>query len=102
MFDELAEQQRAERDAGLPDLLEMIAATHADDPVAPQLLGTAAALRERLSIPLLPTERADSERRHADVRARHPAVAFERAFALGRTRTRDDAIGSALALRRRA
>ncbi|CAM4065323.1 winged helix-turn-helix domain-containing protein [Roseateles saccharophilus] len=101
LFDGLAEQQRAGRDAGLPDLLEMIAVTHADDPLAAQLLGTATALRERLNIPLLPSERTQCERRHADVRARHTEAAFERAFALGNTRTRDDAIRSAFALQRR-
>ena len=101
LFDGLAEQQRAERDdAGLPELLEMIAATHADDAVAAQLLGAAAALRERSNIPLLPSERTELERRHADVRARHHQAAFDRAFALGRSQTHEDAIRSALALRR--
>ena len=72
---------------------------HPDAPVAAQLLGSAAALREQLNVPLLPTERAERERRHADVRARHPDTEFNRAFAAGRTLTRDDAIQSALALR---
>lgn len=102
LFTGLAEQQRAERDdAGLPELLEMIAATHADDPVAPQLLGAAAALRERLNIPLLPSARTERERRHADVSAHHPAAAFKRALAFGRSQTRDDVIRSALTLRQR-
>jgi hypothetical protein len=99
LFDGLAEQQRAERDAGLPELLELIAATHAGDPVAAQLLGAAAALRERLDVSLLPSERAERERRHADVRAQHAEAAFSRAFAFGRTQTRDEAVRSALALR---
>src|SRR5205814_2522065 len=72
LFDGLGEQQRATRDTWLPDLLEMIAATHAADPVAPRLLGAAAALRERSNIPQLPSDRVQHERRHADVRARHP------------------------------
>ncbi len=99
LFDGLTEQQRAERDAGLPDLLEMIAATHAEDPVAPQLLGAAAALRQRSNIPLLPSESMESERRHTDVRARHPEAMFDRAFAIGHTQTRDEAIRSAMGLR---
>jgi tetratricopeptide (TPR) repeat protein len=102
LFAGLDEQQRAERDdAGLPELLEMIAATHADDPVAPQLLGAAAALRERLNIPLLPSARTEREQRHADVSAHHPAAAFKRALAFGRSQTRDDVIRSALTLRQR-
>ena len=99
LFDGLGEQQRATRDTWLPDLLEMIAATYAADPVAPQLLGAAAAMRERSNIPLLPSDRVQHERRHADVRARHPEAAFDRAFALGRALTRDDAIQAASALR---
>lgn len=102
LFDGLGEQQRAARDNGLPDLLEMIAVTHAADTIAPQLLGAAAALRERSSIALLPSDRTRRERRHADVRARHSEAAFDRAFALGRALTRDDAIEAALALRRQA
>jgi hypothetical protein len=98
LFDGLGEQQRATRDAGLPDLLEMIAATHAVESVAPQLLGAAAALRERSNIPLLPSDRTQVEGRHANVRARHPEAAFDRAFTLGRALTRDDAIQAALAL----
>jgi predicted ATPase len=98
LFDGLGEQQRATRDTGLPDLLEMIAATHPVESVAPQLLGAAAALRERSNIPLLPSDRTQVECRHADVRARHPEAAFDRAFALGRALTRDDAIQAALAL----
>ena len=99
LFDGLGEQQRATRDTGLPDLLEMIAATHAADPVAPRLLGAAAALRERSNIPLLPSDRVQHESRHADVRAKHPEASFDRAFALGSALTRDDAIQAALALR---
>jgi hypothetical protein len=102
LFDGLTEQQRAGRDdAGLSELLEMIAVMHSDDPVAAQLLGAAAALRERSNIPLLPTERTELERRHADVRARHHEAAFDRAFALGRSQTCDDAIRSAMGLRQR-
>src|SRR5689334_5614238 len=99
LFEGLGEQQRATRDAGLPDLLEMIAATHAVDPVAPQLLGASAALRERSNIPLLPADRMRREGRHSDVRARHSEAVFKRAFALGCGLTRDDAIQAALALR---
>jgi predicted ATPase/DNA-binding winged helix-turn-helix (wHTH) protein len=101
LFDGLAEQRRAERDAGLPDLLEMIAAMHAEDPIAPQLLGAAAALRQRLNIPLLPSESMERERRLADVRARHPDAMFGRAFAAGHTQTRDEAIRSAMGLEQR-
>jgi len=54
-------------------------------------------LRERSNIPLLPSDRTQVECRHADVRARHPEAAFDRAFTLGRALTRDDAIRTALA-----
>ena len=99
LFSGLIEQQRAHRDTPLPELLEAIAGLHPDAPAAPQLLGSAAALREQLNVPLLPAARAQRERRHAEVRARHPDAAFERAFALGRALTRDETIRSALALR---
>jgi hypothetical protein len=69
-----------------------------DAPVAPQLLGSAAALRERWNVPVFPSERAEHEKRHADVRARLPDADFDRAFAVGRSLTRDDVIRSALAL----
>jgi hypothetical protein len=100
LFEGLGEQQRATRDAGLPDLLEMIAASHAAESVAPQLLGAAAEMRERSNIPLLPFDRSQRECRHADVRARHPEDAFDRAFKLGRALTRDDAILAAWGLQR--
>ena len=99
LFDGLFEQQRAKRDTALPELLEAIAAMDPDTLVAAQLLGAASALREQPNIALLPAERAESERRHADVRARHPEEAFDRAFAFGRALTRDDAVQAALALR---
>jgi predicted ATPase/class 3 adenylate cyclase len=98
LFAGLIEQQRANRDTRLPGLLETIAGMHADAPVAPQLLGSAAALREKWNVPVFPSERAEHESRHADVRARHPDADFDRAFAVGRALTRDDAIQSALAL----
>jgi tetratricopeptide (TPR) repeat protein len=99
LFSGLIEQQRASEDTQLPALLEAIAAMHPEAAAAPQLLGSAAAQRERLNLPLPPFERTQSERRQADVRTRHSAAAFDRAFALGRARTRDDAIQAALALR---
>jgi hypothetical protein len=102
LFDGLGEQQRVTRDAGLPDLLEMIAATHAVESVAPQSLGAAAALRERSNIPLLPFDRRQVECRHADVRVRHPEAAFDRALMLGRALARDDAIQVVLALQQGA
>ncbi|WP_141508290.1 winged helix-turn-helix domain-containing protein [Ramlibacter sp. WS9] len=99
LFEGLLEQKRSDRDASLPELLESIAAQHPDEPVAAQLLGSAATLREQLNLPLLPVERAERERRHADVLSKHPEEAFEHAFRLGHTLTRDDAIEAALALR---
>ena len=98
LFSGLVEQQRAHQDTHLPDLLEAIAAMHPEVPVAAQLLGAVDVLREQLNISLLPPERAESERRHADVRARHPEAAFDHAFALGRALTRKDAIEAAFAL----
>ena len=99
LFDGLIEQQRANRDTALPGLLEAIAGMYPASPVAPQLLGSAEALREQWSVPIFPSERAEHERRHADVRARHPDADFNHAFAVGRALTRDEAIRNALALR---
>ncbi|HEV2039225.1 MAG TPA: hypothetical protein VGT81_04125, partial [Casimicrobiaceae bacterium] len=82
----------------LPELLEAIAGMYPDAPVAPQLLGSAAALREQWNAPVFPFEREEHERRLADVRARYPDADFDGAFAVGRALTRDDAIRSALAL----
>jgi hypothetical protein len=99
LFEGLAAQQRAERDdAGLPELLETIAAAHAGHRAAPQLLGAAAALRERQDIPLLPADRAELEARQARVRAQHAGVAFDEGFARGRRQSRQDAIDGALGL----
>jgi predicted ATPase/DNA-binding winged helix-turn-helix (wHTH) protein len=100
LFSGLVEQQRADRDTALPELLEAIAGLHPAAPGAAQLLGSAAAVRERLNVPLLPSERAERERRHADVRARQPGAEFNCAFETGRALARDDAIRSALTLLR--
>jgi len=102
LFDGLSELRRANRDTPLPGLLEAIAAMYPDAPVAPQLLGSAAALREQWNVPVFPSEHAEHESRHAEVRARHPDADFDRAFAAGRALTRDDAIQSALALQQRS
>jgi len=98
LFSGLIEQQRTPGDMPLPELLEGIAALHPGAPTAPQLLGSAAALRERSNLPLPPAERAEHERRHAQVQARHPDTAFDRAFAAGRALTPGDAVQVALAL----
>jgi len=98
LFDGLIAQQRADRDIALPGLLEAIAGMHPDAPVAPQLLGSAAALREQWNVPVFPVERAEYERCHAAVRAKHAPVDFDRALATGRALTRDEAIQNALAL----
>jgi len=100
LFDGLIAQQRANRDTPLPGLLEAIAGMYPDTSVAPQLLGSATALREQWSVPVFPSERAEHESRYAEVRARHTDPDFDRAFALGRSQTRDDVIQSALALQR--
>jgi predicted ATPase/DNA-binding winged helix-turn-helix (wHTH) protein len=101
LFTGLVAQQRADRDTHLPELLEAIAGLHPDAPEAARLLGSAAALREKMDLPLLPSDRADRERRHADVRARHPGASFDRAFDAGRALSRDEAIERALALQPR-
>ena len=98
LFDGLVAQQRTNRDTALPGLLEAIAGMYPEASVAPQLLGSAAALRERWRVPIFPSERTEHEGRHASVRARRPVTEFDRAFAVGRALTRDDAIQSALAL----
>jgi predicted ATPase/DNA-binding winged helix-turn-helix (wHTH) protein len=100
LFSGLVEQQRADRDTALPELLEAIAGLCPGAPGAAQLLGSAAAMRERLNVPLLPSERRERERRHADVRARRPGAEFACAFETGRALARDDAIRNALALLR--
>ena len=99
LFDGLIEQQRANQDKPLPGLLEAIAGMYPDATVAPQLLGSAAALREQWNVAVFPAERAEYEGLRAAVRARHADADFDRAFALGRALTRDDAIRSALTLR---
>jgi len=98
LFTGLVEQQRADRDTHLPELLEAIAGLHPDAPEAARLLGSAAALREQMSLPLLPSDRVNRERQHAEVRAHHPGAEFERAFDAGRGLTRAEAIQSAMAL----
>jgi hypothetical protein len=98
LFSGLTEQRRAVRDTHLPALFEAIAGMHPEAPVAAQLLGSAQAVREKLNVPLLPRERAEREKRHAEVRAEQAAAAFDRAFGEGRGLIRDDAIRSALAL----
>ena len=99
LFDGLVEQRRANRDHALPKLLEAIAGMHPEAPIAPQLLGKSAVLREQGNVPIFPAERAEYESWHAAVRAKHTDADFDRAFAAGRVLTRDDAIQSALALR---
>ena len=98
LFDGLVEQQRANQDKPLPGLLEATAGMHPDAPVAPQLLGSAAVLREQWNVPVFPAERAEYESLHAAVRAKHAAADFDHAVAAGRAVTRDEAIENALAL----
>jgi non-specific serine/threonine protein kinase len=98
LFDGLIEEQRANRDAALPGLLEAIAGMYPEAPVAPQLLGSAAALREQWNVSVFPAERAEYERWHAAVRAKHAPVDYDRAVAAGRALSRDEAIQSALPL----
>ncbi|HEY2968615.1 MAG TPA: adenylate/guanylate cyclase domain-containing protein [Casimicrobiaceae bacterium] len=98
LFDGLIAQQRADRDIALPGLLEAIAGMHPAAPVAPQLLGSAAELREQWNVAVFPAERAEYESLHAAVHAKHAAADFDRAVATGRALTRDAAIENALAL----
>jgi hypothetical protein len=81
-----------------PELLEAIAAMYPDAPVAPQLIGRVAALRERSNVPVFRLEREEHERRLANVRAKYLGAEFDRAFAVGRGLTRDHATQSTLAL----
>jgi hypothetical protein len=99
LFSGLIEQQRADQDTYLPELLEAVAQLHADAPGAAQLLGAAAGVRERLNVVLPPHGQAERERLLADVRAKQPEAEFDRAFAAGGAMSSDEAIASALALR---
>jgi len=98
LFDGLIEQRRANQDKPLPGLLEAIAGMYPAAPVAPQLLGSAAALREQWNVAIFPAERAEYERWHAAVRAKHAGTDFDRAVAAGRMLSRDEAIQGALPL----
>jgi hypothetical protein len=101
LFDGLIAQQRADRDTPLPGLLEAIAGMHPDSPVAPELLGSAAALREKWNVPVFPAEQVEHDNWHMDVRTRHLGADFHRALAVGRDLTREGAIRTALALQQR-
>jgi hypothetical protein len=99
LFDGLSALQRANSDPWwLPTLLEAAAAMHSDAPIAPALLGGAAALREQWNIPVFPVERADYERCYAAVRAKHAGGDFDHAVTAGRSFTREEAIERASAL----
>src|SRR5258708_39763377 len=100
LFDGINEQQRANRDPPLPGLLEAIAGMHPDASVAPQLLGSAAVLREQWNVPVFPAERAAYESLHPAGRAKHAPVDFNRALATVRAPTRDQASQNALSLLR--
>ena len=92
----LVAQRGANRDTPLPALLEWVAGRYPQATVAPRLLGSAAALRERWSVPVFAYDRAELDGRHAVVRAQHGA--FDHEFAAGRRLSRDEAIACALAL----
>ncbi len=96
--DGITAEQQTDRDTALPGLFEALAAMHSDEIAAAQLLGSAAALRERWHVPVFPSEHADRERRFANVLARHTASDFDLAYTVGRGLSRDAAIQRALAL----
>src|SRR5207237_1324775 len=87
-FEALREIKLAMQDALLPAVLEAIAGTHPDAPVAARLLGKATALRDVCNLPVFSS---DHERPIETVRVMHGDT-FEREFAAGRSITRDDAI----------
>ena len=97
-FEGLRESAQSTSRAGLPRLLEAVGGLHANAPVAPRLLGLAAALLESSNTPVFPAERADVERWRAAVRAAHDPLVFDRLFTEGRTSRHEDAIAEALAL----
>jgi len=94
----LREQRGLTRDRRLPMLLELVAETCADFARAAALLGGAGALRERLSVTVLPVERDDHDRGCAPVRARYAACDYDQALEAGRSLSRDDLIDIALSV----
>jgi tetratricopeptide (TPR) repeat protein len=100
-FEALREIKLTTQDALLPALLEAIAGTHPDAPLAVRLFGKAAALREARNLPVPSYYRAESERRMEALRVVHGDT-FERELTAGRSIARDDAIAMALTLEQRA
>jgi len=96
-FEGLRNLLQSTYDTVLPQLLEAIAGGHPAASTAPVLLGAAAALREKRSAQVLPSERSDVDRWRAAVKRAHTAT-FEQDFTVGMAMARDEAIGLALAL----
>jgi predicted ATPase/class 3 adenylate cyclase len=69
-----------------------IAKSEEEDERAARLLGAAEALRERINIPMMPTERPEYDREVSDLRANMDEATFVKAWAEGRALTMEQAI----------
>jgi tetratricopeptide (TPR) repeat protein len=84
---------------GLVDSFENVALNDVElrnDVHAAHLFGVAAALRARIGVPLVPSDRDHNERRIAQIRVRLGDAAFAAAWEAGRAMTLDEAIAYAL------
>ena len=73
-----------------------IAKAEEEDQRAARLLGAAEILRERINIPMMPTERPEYDREVYDLRLNLDEAAFTKACAEGRSLTMEQAIALAL------
>jgi predicted ATPase/class 3 adenylate cyclase len=94
----LGVQRSMDLNRALPGMLESAASMRPDSEAAPILLGSAAALRERLRAPVLPVDAEEHGRCHAVVRTARSDADFERLFAAGRALDQSAAIDAALVL----
>jgi hypothetical protein len=94
----LGVQRSMDLNRALPGMLESAAGMRPDTEAAPILLGSAAALRERLRAPVLPVDAEEHERCLAAVRTARSDPEFERLFVAGRALDQNAAIDAALVL----
>jgi non-specific serine/threonine protein kinase len=94
----LGVQRSMDLNRALPGMLEGAASMRPDSEAAPILLGSAAALRERLRAPVLPVDAEEHGRCYAVVRTARSDADFARLFAAGRALDQSAAIDAALVL----